>query len=1053
MTISDLSIKNPVFAWMLMFALMLFGWVGYSRMGVSQMPDVDFPVVNVAVTWEGAAPEIMEAEVVDIIEDAVTSVQGVKQISSSSKLGSASITVELELERGVDVALQEIQTKIAQAQMRLPRDMDPPIVTKVNPEDQPIMWLALSGDVPVKDLMVYAQDVLKNKFQTVPGVGDIFLGGLISRNLRVWLDADKMRAHQITVEDVMAAIRREHAEIPAGQIETATKEFNVRTLGEISDPALFGELLIAQRGGQPIHIPIPLKSVARIEDGLADQRRISRVNGARAVGVGIRKQRGANAVAIADRVKARMKEIEPGLPKGMKLGVNFDSTQFIKQSVSELTHHLLLAAVLTSLVCWLFLGSWSSTVNVLLAIPTSVLGTFIVTYFLGFTLNSFTLLALTLSIGIIVDDAIMVLENIVRHLEMGKNRLDAAVFGAREISFAAMAATVAILAIFLPVVFMKGIIGKFFFQFGVTLSAAVSFSLLEALTLAPMRCSRFLEPASEGNPLIRWIDRTFARLAEAYKRGLNLVLDHRWKTIAAAFVFFAGSMVSVKFLRKEFVPAQDQSMFMVRLETPVGSSMEFTDAKFKEVEAWLMSRPALHRYYAAVGGFGGGEVNSGMMFITMKPRSERPRNPDGSRVTQGQVMGEARKALNAIPSMRAFIMDLSQGGFSSSRGFPIEFTVRGPDWDTLTKSSTELKARLEKSGSVTDVDTDYKTGMPEIRVYPNRAKAYARGVSIQSIGTTINAMIGGVRAGLFTDNGRRYDVRVRAETRDRLDAEAINRLYVRNQRGEMIRLSDVVDIKEQPTLLAITRKDRERSVGVFANVAAGKSQSQVLDDVEKLAKEVLPDGYRVVLSGSSQTFKESFQSLLFALILGILVAYMVLGAQFNSFVHPFTVLLALPFSLSGAFLTLLLFDRSLNINSMIGLLLLMGLVKKNSILLVDFTNHRRAEGMAPRPALLEACPTRLRPILMTSIATIAAAVPTALGRGAGSETTVPMALALIGGVSVSTLLTLFVVPAAYSLLVRVESGTTAASSAAVVRAVREAERLENAKVDALFETR
>jgi HAE1 family hydrophobic/amphiphilic exporter-1 len=354
---------------------------------------------------------------------------------------------------------------------------------------------------------------------------------------------------------------------------------------------------------------------------------------------------------------------------------------------------------------------------------------------------------------------------------------------------------------------------------------------------------------------------------------------------------------------------------------------------------------------------------------------------------------------------------------------------------------------------VTDVDTDYKTGMPEIRVYPNRAKAYARGVSIQSIGTTINAMIGGVRAGLFTDNGRRYDVRLRAESGDRLDAEAINRLYVRNQRGEMIRLSDVVDIKEQPTLLAITRKDRERSVGVFANVAAGKSQSQVLDDVEKLAKEVLPDGYRVVLSGSSQTFKESFQSLLFALVLGILVAYMVLGAQFNSFVHPFTVLLALPFSLSGAFLTLLLFDRSLNINSMIGLLLLMGLVKKNSILLVDFTNLRRAEGMPPRPALLEACPTRLRPILMTSIATIAAAVPTALGRGAGSETTVPMALALIGGVSVSTLLTLFVVPAAYSLLVRVESGTTAASSAAVVRAVREAERLENAKVDALLETR
>lgn len=1050
MTISDLSIKNPVFAWMLMFGLMLFGWVGYSRMGVSQMPDVDFPVVNITVTWDGAAPEIMEAEVVDVIEDAVTSVQGVKQISSSSKLGQAAITVELELDRPVDFALQEIQTKIAQAQQRLPRDIDPPIVMKVNPEDQPILWLALNGDdVPVKDLMVYAQDVLKNKFQTVPGVGDIFLGGLISRNLRVWLDAEKMAAEQITVEDILAAIRREHAEIPAGQIETPTKEFNVRTLGEINDPAKFGELLITMRGGQPIHVPIPLKRVARIEDGLADQRRISRVNGSRAVGIGIRKQRGANAVEIAERVKKKMAEIAPGLPKGMKLGVNFDSTTFIKQSVGELTHHLILAAVLTSLVCWLFLGSWSSTLNVLLAIPTSVLGTFIVTYFLGFTLNSFTLLGLTLSIGIVVDDAIMVLENIVRHAELGKNRLDASVFGAREISFAAMAATLAILAIFMPVVFMKGIIGKFFFQFGVTISAAVSFSLLEALTLAPMRTSQFLETAAHGNRVIQAVDRGFVWLTAGYRRGLTWTLDRRWTTIGAAALFFSISMISLKYIRKEFVPAQDQSMFMMRLETPVGSSMEFTDNKFKEVEAWLMKHPGLNRYYAAVGGFGGGEVNAGMMFLTMKPINERPRNPDGSKITQGTMMADARRDLNKIPSMRAFIMDLSQGGFSSSRGFPIEFTVRGPNWETLVKSAVELKAKLEKSGSVVDVDTDYKTGLPEIRVHPNRAKAYARGVSIQSIGTTINAMIGGVRSGLFTDNGRRYDVRVRAETGDRLSADAIRRLYVRNQRGEMIRMSDVVDIDEEPTLLAITRKDRERAIGIFANVAPGKSQSQVLSDIEKLAKETLPDGYHVVLSGSSQTFKESFQSLLFALVLGILVAYMVLGSQFNSFVHPFTVLLALPFSMSGAFLTLLAFDRSLNINSMIGLLLLMGLVKKNSIMLVDFTNQRRDEGLDPRAALLDACPVRLRPILMTSVATIAAAIPTALSRGAGSETTVPMALSLIGGVSVSTLLTLFVVPAAYSLLVRVESGTSAQTHAAVIRAVREAERIEDAKVAAL----
>ncbi|MDX6771154.1 MAG: efflux RND transporter permease subunit [Elusimicrobiota bacterium] len=1040
MTLSDISIKNPVFAWMLMFALMVFGWIGYGRMGVSQMPDVDFPIVNVAVTWEGAAPEIMEAEVVDLIEDAVTSVQGVREVTSSSRQGQASITVELELDRDVDIALQEIQAKVAQAQRRLPAGIDPPVVTKTNPEDNPIMWLALSGDVPPKDLMVYASDVLKAKFQTVPGVGEIFLGGLIPRNLRVWVDSEKLRRYELTVEDVLAAIRREHAEVPAGQIETADKEFNVRTLGEITDPAQFGELLITQRGGSPIHVPIPLKAVARVEDGLGDNRRISRVAGKRAVGLGIRKQRGANAVRIAENVKKKLLEVQSSLPPGMVLGVRFDSTKFIKQSVAELTHHLVVAAILTSLVCWLFLGSWSSTMNVLLAIPTSVLGTFIVTYFLGFTLNSFTLLALTLSIGIVVDDAIMVLENIVRYAEQGKDRVTASVIGAREISFAAMAATVAVLAIFLPVVFMKGIVGKFFFQFGVTISAAVSLSLLEALTIAPMRTSQFLQTASHGGRVVQAVDRLFARLTESYRRGLEWTLDRRWTVVGLGAAFFAVSLVSVKFLKKEFVPPQDQGMFMVRAQTPVGSSMDFTDAKYKLAEQWFMEQPAVAGYYSAVGGFGGGEVNSGMLFITLKDLKDRPRGADGRPMSQGEVMTAARKALNGIPQLRAAIMDLSQGGFSASRGFPIEFSVRGPDWDTLTKVSADLMKRLEESKTMIDVDTDYKTGMPEARVFPDRQKAYARGVSMQSIGVTVNAMVGGVRAGLFTDNGRRYDVRVRAETSDRLSPDDIKKLFVRNSRGELIRLAEVVRVEEKPSLLAITRKDRERAIGVFGNIAPGQSQAEVLASVERMAKETLPSGYYVKLSGSSQTFRESFQSLLFALVLGILVAYMVLGAQFNSFIHPVTVLLALPFSLSGAFLALLIAGRSLNINSMIGLLLLMGLVKKNSILLVDFTNSRREAGLEPRAALLDACPTRLRPIMMTSVATIAAAIPTALSRGAGSETTVPMALAIIGGVSVSTFLTLFVVPAAYSLFTRLEAKKSEVSAHAVIRAVREAER-------------
>jgi len=1021
MTLSDISIKNPVFAWMLMFALMIFGWLGFSRMGISSMPDVDFPVVSVSLTWEGAAPEIMEAEIVDVVEDAITSVQGVREITSTARRGSATVSAEFELDRDIDVALQEIQAKVSQAQRHLPRDMDPPVVTKTNPEDQPILWLALSGDRPVKEMMLYAENHLKDRFQTISGVGEVSLGGLLSRNLRVWLDADAMARRQITAEDVMAAISREHAELPAGQIETAAKEFTVRTLGEIADPAEFGKLLITQRGGERINIPIPLKDVARIEDGLEDVRRIARAQGARAVGMGIRKQRGSNAVAVATRVLARLAEERKFLPPGMQLSVNFDSTRFIKDAVHELNFNLILSALLTSFVCWAFLGSWSSTVNILLAIPTSILGTFLVIYFLGFTLNTFTLLALTLAIGIVVDDAIMVLENIVRHREKGEDRMGAAISGAREITFAAMAATVSILAIFIPVVFMKGIIGKFFYQFGVTISAAVALSLLEALTLAPMRCSQFLEVGERRNRPTRLVDEGFSRLARLYREGLDWCLGRRGRVLAAGLAVFLLSLLPLRQLRKEFVPSQDQSMFMVRFQTPVGSSIDFTDGRFQQAGKWLMSQSAVKRYFGSAGGMGGGDVSSGMLFVTMKQPQDRPRGPDGKLVTQARFMAQTRRELNKIPDLKAVIMDLSQTGFSSSRGFPIEFTVRGPDWDRLMDLSLGLLAKLEKSGEVIDVDTDCRTGMPEVRVYPDRAAAYARGVSITSIGTTINAMVGGVRNGLFTAAGRRYDVRVRAEPKYRLDADSIKKFFVRNNRGEMIRLSEVVRIDQKPSLLSITRKDRERAIGIFANVAPGKSQAAVIDRIAQTAKETLPDGYRIVFSGSSQTFKESFQSLIMALLLGILVAYMVLGSQFNSFVHPFTVLLALPFSVSGAFLALWLTGKSLNVYSMIGLILLMGIVKKNSILLVDFTTQRRREGMEVRPALLHACPIRLRPILMTSIATIAAAIPPALALGPGAETRIPMALAVIGGVMFSTLLTLFVVPCAYSLLANVES--------------------------------
>ncbi|MBI3252686.1 MAG: efflux RND transporter permease subunit [Candidatus Omnitrophica bacterium] len=1023
MTLSDISIKNPVFAWMLMAGIIFFGWISFRGLGVGEMPDVDFPVISVSVTWEGSAPEVMESDVVDVVEDAVMSVQGIREVSSTTRQGAADVTIEFELERDIDVALQEVQSKIAQAQLRLPKGIDPPVVAKVNPADQPILWLGLSSKTrSTRDLMSTVQDTLKDRFQTISGVGDITLGGYVERNLRVWISAKKLDEFELTANDVIHAIESNHVEIPAGRIETSEKEMNVRAMGEALSVEEFGNILIDRRGGSPIYKPIYIKDVATIEDGLADVRRLSRTGGRTAVGIGIRKQRGSNAVEVAHRVKERLKEVQKELPEGMEIGINFDSTRFAEQAIQELIFTLILSALLTAAVCWIFLGSWTSTLNVLLAIPTSIIGTCLVFKFAHFTLNTFTVLGLSLAIGIVVDDAIMVLENIVRYREKGMGRMEAAQVGARQITFAATAATAALVAIFLPIAFMKGVIGKFFFQFGVTISAAVALSLLEALTLAPMRASQFLEIQSRSTAFGRAVENGFKGLAKNYHKTLLWALERRRLVLVAAFLIFILSLGLFKTLRKEFVPAQDQGMFLCRLQTPVGSSIEFTDRRFKEAEKFVMSRPEVNRYYAAIGGFGGGEVNTGILFVTLKSKNQRGIPPGGNHpLSQQELIGVFRKALNQIPDTKAFIQDLSTRGFTAQRGFPIEFTVRGRDWNKLAEVSQKIMEEMKKTGLMTDVDTDYLLGVTEVQVRPDRVKAEARGVDMAGIGNTVNALVGGQRAGKYTRGGRRYDVRVRLVPEERAGAGDIENLRVWNNRGQMVRLADVVGIQEKPSLLSITRRGRERAIGIFANVAQGKSQSDALGAVEAIARKELPEGYRIVLSGSAKVFRESFSSLFFALWLGVIIAYMILASQFNSYIHPFTVLLALPFSISGALIALFIGNQSLNIYSLIGLILLMGIVKKNSILLVEFTNHvRRDRGKDVREALLEACPVRLRPILMTSISTIAAAVPPALAIGPGAETRIPMAVAVIGGVLLSTILTLFVVPCAYSLLARFE---------------------------------
>ncbi|HWX23715.1 MAG TPA: efflux RND transporter permease subunit, partial [Vicinamibacteria bacterium] len=561
------------------------------------------------------------------------------------------------------------------------------------------------------------------------------------------------------------------------------------------------------------------------------------------VGFGVQKLRGANAVQVGHAVKAKMLELRKGLPEGLFLNVNFDATTFVEEAINEILFTLVLAALLTGVVCWLFLGSLSSTLNVLLAIPTSILGTFIVMYFFGFTLNTYTVLGLSLIVGIVVDDAIMVLENIYRHREMGEGRVLAASLGAREITFAAAATTAAIVAIFLPVAFMKGIIGRFFFQFGVTISVAVLLSLLEALTLAPMRCSRFLDVGERRGRLERSLQRLFERLSRGYLRVLGPALRNRGWVLLSALAFFLLSLLILPTLRREFQPSQDASSFMARVTAPVGTSLDATNRAFHAVEDFLHSRAEVERYFDVIGGFGGGEVNTGFMFVTLKKPRERPVDPEtGRRLSQLEFMDAARKAWNRIPGIRAVLQDPSQQGFSTGRGFPVEMAIQGPDWNILATSSKKIMEAMRQSGLMTDIDSDYQVGMPEVQVIPDRNRAADLGISMATIGETINAAVGGERVGKFKDKGRRYDIRVRLLGPQRERPEDIARLLVRTPSGSLVRLGDIVRIEQRPTLQAITRKDRERAVTLYANIAPGASQAEAIDTAQKIARGILPDG-------------------------------------------------------------------------------------------------------------------------------------------------------------------------------------------------------------------
>jgi HAE1 family hydrophobic/amphiphilic exporter-1 len=1022
MTLSDLSIRRPVFAWMLMSALMFFGVICFFHLGVSQLPEATPPVLTIAASWTGAPPEVMETEIVNPIEQAVISVQGIDDIESNMRQGMASIKLTFQNDKDIDAALQETNSKLRS--VKLPDDVLPPTIMKLNTDDRPIMWLAVTSTKrSFKELLTYVDLNLRDRFRVIPGVGNLILGGWSDRNLRVWVDNNKLAAYQLTILDVRNTLKMENNESASGYLENGKTELNVRTMGEAISPEEMGNLLITQRGGARIyHSAIHLRDVATIEDGLAETRSMARSDGRLTLGVGIQKQHGENDVKVGQNVKAFIDQVNKELAVSapdLHINVNYDGTEFTEQAINETELTVLLSIIVTGLVCWAFLGSWTSTFNVLLSIPTSALGTFIVMDMFGFTINFFTLLGMSLAIGIVVDDAIMVLENIVRHFHMGKTARQAALDGAREITFAATASTISVIVVFLPVLLVSGVLGIFLFQFGMTISTAMALSLLEAITLTPMRCSQFMTAKEDESRFAHFVNRLFTLCARRYREILAFSLGHRWKVVTGALGLFALSLLSVMFLKKEFMPVQDIGIFIIQYQTPVGSSLEFTSKKAAQLESILKNEPSIRHFFVNIGGFEGGETNKGISFISLKDRGDRKEN-------QEQVMDNVRAEIaKQIPNgFKAVIINPSNSFGGAKQGTSIELSVRGGDYAVLKEKVAEITKKFADSGLMTDIDTDFRDGVTEVHVEPDRERAAASGVSMQDISDTINVAIGGVRQGYFTNGIRRYDVRMRLLPEQWRTTADIDKLLIRTEYGELIPLSSVTRVTEEKSLLTITREMRERAINIYANAATGKSLDKVMEFARQTGKDVLPPGYRMTEVGASKEVVSAFVNFIFTLVLGLLVSYMVLAVQFNSFIHPVPVMIALPFTVTGAFLALLVTHNSINLYSFIGVFVLMGISLKNSILLVEFFNKQRREyGRSLREAILEGGPIRLRPIVMTSTATVAASIIPALGIGPGAEVRVSMAVVIIGGVVISTLFSLIVVPCLYALMAPTEDGS------------------------------
>lgn len=1015
MKLADTSIERPVFATMMILALIVLGLFSFVKLNIDQFPDIDFPYITVTSVLPGAGPEQMETDVTKEIEDAVNTIGGIDHITSISREGVSFVIIQFKLEVEGKQAAQDVREKIAAIRADLPTDLEDPVIQRIDPASQPMFTLTVSGPRSQKDITTFTKNVIKKRLENVPGVGRVDLVGGAEREIQIETDASKLQAYNLSIQDVIQGVAASNMEVPAGNLIQGPRQLLLRTMGKYTNVADFNKVIVATPGGKVIH----LSDVAEVIDGVKEQTSLTRVNGKIAVGLSIIRQSGSNTVRVAEAIQKQLVSLQKEIPPDLKITIARDNSTFIVEEVNDVLFDILYGGLLAIIVVYLFLANFRSTLISAIALPTSIIASFIIMYALSFTLNMVSLLALSLAVGLLIDDAIVVIENIFRHMQQGETPIEAAKAATAEIGLAVMATTFTIVAVFIPIAFTPGLVGRFFYQFGITVSVAVLVSLFVAFTLTPMLSSRWLSKAdeeltNEGSVLRKilfYFNHFFQILSERYRKGIRWCLGHRKTVVFGSVAIFVASVFIMGMLGTSFFPETDESEFNITVHAAPGSSLQQTSDISAQIESVLRRQPEVINVLTTIGA-GNDPVTTGNILVKLVKKNQRKRGI-------AQVMSDLRRELRAVAGVNLSLGTQSGPGGNQK---PVIMSVRGDDMSTLKLVADRVESIVRNTTGAVDIENSLETTKPEVRIRIDREKASDLGVNVAQIATTARALVDGYVATKYQEGDEQFDVRVQLRKEDRTSFENVNNLTVKsnksmgNNQNLLVPVSYVADIQQSSGPSQINRFDRQREIRVDANLS-GQLLGEVLGDIQKKTNRLdLPPGYNVGVVGQGQMQAESFANIFLVLGLAIVFVYIVLAAQFESFTYPFAIMLALPMSLIGATLGLIVFGSSVSMMSLIGVIMLMGLVTKNGILLVDYANVLRDRGQERTEALINAGATRLRPILMTTFAMIFGMVPVAFAVSEGSEFRAPMGQAVIGGLITSTLLTLFVVPVVYSIL-------------------------------------